>query len=81
MPVPSPKYALDPALVALGNAIRTVRKAKGMSQEELAHRSQIDRSYMSSLERGTQSPGVMAIVNVAAGIGVTVTELFAEAGL
>jgi len=81
MPIPSPKYAHDPALVALGKAIRSVRKAKGISQEELAHRSHIDRSYMSSLERGTQNPGVMAIVNVAAGIGVTVTALFAEAGL
>ena len=81
MPVPSPKYALDPALVALGMAIRSTRKARGISQEELAHRSQIERSYMSSIERGMQNPGVMAIVQIAAGIGISVTDLVAEAGL
>lgn len=81
MPSPSPKHALDPALVALGMAIRAMRQARGISQEELAHRSQVDRSYMSSIERGTQNPGVMAVVQIAAGIGVSVTALVAQAGL
>ena len=56
-------------------------KARGISQEELAHRSDIDRSYMSSIERGTQNPGVMTVVQIAAGIGVSVAQLSAEAGL
>jgi transcriptional regulator with XRE-family HTH domain len=81
MPIASPKHALHPALVELGSAIRSLRKARGISQEELAHRSQIDRSYMSSIERGTQNPGVMTLVQIAAGIGVSVAELAAEAGI
>jgi transcriptional regulator with XRE-family HTH domain len=81
MPIASPKHALDPALVELGAAIRSLRKARGISQEELAHRSQIDRSYMSSIERGAQNPGVMTVVQIAAGIGVSVAELMAEARL
>ncbi|WP_019657957.1 helix-turn-helix domain-containing protein [Variovorax atrisoli] len=81
MPAPSPKHARDPALVALGAAIRSMRKARGLSQEDLAHRSDLDRAYMSSIERGAQNPGVMAIVGIAKGIGVTVTELVAEAKL
>lgn len=81
MPAPSPKHALNPALVALGMAIRATRVARGISQEELAHLSQIDRSYMSSIERGIQNPGFMAIVQIAAGIGISVTELVGEAGL
>ena len=81
MPIASPKHALDPALLALGTAIRTLRKAHGISQEELAHRSHIDRSYMSSIERGMQNPGVMTVVQIAAGIGVSVTELAAKARL
>lgn len=81
MPSPSPKYALDPALVALGMAIRTTRLARGISQEELAHRSQVDRSYMSSIERGIQNPGVMVVHRIAAGIGISMAELVAEAGL
>lgn len=81
MPIASPKHALDPALVALGAAIRALRKARGISQEELAHRSNIDRSYMSSIERGTQNPGMMTIVQVAAGIGVSVAQLMVRAGI
>ncbi|MDB5827044.1 MAG: transcriptional regulator, family [Variovorax sp.] len=81
MPIASPKHALDPALLALGRAIQSLRKARGISQEELAHRSHIDRSYMSSIERGTQNPGVMTVVQIADGIGVSMACLIAEAGL
>ncbi|MGJ7557614.1 helix-turn-helix domain-containing protein [Variovorax sp. RB2P76] len=79
MPSASPKHALDPVLVQLGEAIRSLRKANGISQEELAHRSSIDRSYMSSIERGTQNPGMMTIVQIAAGMGVSVAELMLQA--
>ena len=81
MPIASPKHALNPALLALGTAIRALRKAHGISQEELAHRSHSDRSYMSSIERGMQNPGVMTVVHIAAGIGVSVAELVAKARL
>ena len=81
MPAPSPKFARDPALVALGNAIRLLRKARGISQEELAHRSHVDRSYMSAVERGVQNPGIMIIVAIAKAVGVSVAQLAAEAGL
>ena len=81
MPTPSPKYANAPVLVALGMAIRSLRKARGISQEELGLRSQVDRAYMSSIERGTQNPGVMTIFRVANGMGISVAEIFAEAKL
>ncbi|WP_368086508.1 helix-turn-helix domain-containing protein [Variovorax sp. OV329] len=81
MPKPSPKHALDPALIALGEAIRSMRSARRISQEELAHRSGIDRSFMSSIERGTQNPGVMTLVQIARGIGVALSEVLSEAGL
>ncbi|MDN6883831.1 helix-turn-helix transcriptional regulator [Variovorax sp. CAN2819] len=81
MPIPSPKHALDPALVALGLAIRATRQARGLSQEELAHRSHVDRSYMSSIERGTQNPGIMVVIRIASGIGISLEELAAQAGI
>lgn len=81
MPITSPRHANDPALVALGAAIRRSRLAQGISQEELAHRSAIDRSYMSSIERGGQNPGVMSIVRIARAMDLTMTELMAEAEL
>nr|WP_254790040.1 helix-turn-helix transcriptional regulator [Variovorax sp. OV329] len=58
-----------------------MRSARRISQEELAHRSGIDRSFMSSIERGTQNPGVMTLVQIARGIGVALSEVLSEAGL
>lgn len=81
MPISSPRHAQDPALIALGRAIRDARKERGVSQEELAHRAEIDRSYMSSIERGGQNPGVMSVVRIARALGMTVTELVVEAEL
>jgi transcriptional regulator with XRE-family HTH domain len=31
--------------------LKTLRQARGLSQEELAHRAEVDRTYISSLER------------------------------
>ena len=81
MPITSPRHANDPVLTALGSAIRRSRRARGISQEELAHRSALDRSYMSSIERGGQNPGVISIARIAGAMDMTMTELMAEAEL
>ncbi|TAK77159.1 MAG: XRE family transcriptional regulator [Aquabacterium sp.] len=81
MPVSSPRHANHPALIALGDAIRRVRLERGVSQEELAHQSEIDRSYMSSIERGQQNPGIVSILRIAQALDTTLTELAAEARL
>ena len=61
--------------------VREVRKQLALSQEELAHRSAIDRSYMSSIERGGQNPGILSVLRVAHAMDMTLTELMAEAEL
>ncbi|MGC4397647.1 helix-turn-helix domain-containing protein [Hydrogenophaga sp. T2] len=81
MPASSPRYADDPALVALGAAIRRLRTARGISQEELAHRCAIDRAYMSSIERGKQNAGVMTLLGIAAALEITAAQLLHEAQL
>jgi transcriptional regulator with XRE-family HTH domain len=81
MPVVSPRYAQDPSLVSLGAAIRRARLERALSQEELAHRSAIDRSYMSSIERGGQNPGIVSIVRIARAMEMTVADLMHEASL
>lgn len=42
----------DKSLKILGERIRRIRKRLGLSQEELAHQTGIDRSYMGGIERG-----------------------------
>ena len=54
---------------------------RGISQEELAHRAGTDRSYLSSIERGAQNPGIVSILRVVHAMEMTATELFAEAEL
>lgn len=81
MPVASPTHAGHPVLVAFGRAVRAARKERGISQEALAHLSGIDRSYMSSIERGGQNVGLMSMSRVAEALGVTLSELILDAQL
>jgi ribosome-binding protein aMBF1 (putative translation factor) len=81
MPAASPRFAHDPVLVAFGAAVRRARLEQGVSQEELADRAGVDRSYMSSLERGAQNPGLMAISKVAKALDLPIAHLMLDAEL
>lgn len=81
MPIASPRLAYTPALIALGEAVRSARLARGISQEDLAARAGLDRSYMSSIERGAQNPGIVSVLRVANALGMTASELFSLASL
>lgn len=81
MPTVSRRHSKQPALVALGEAIRRVRAASGMSQEELALRTEIDRSYMGGIERGESNVTVLNLARIAGEMGLTASELLAQAGL
>ncbi|CDM97519.1 MULTISPECIES: helix-turn-helix domain-containing protein [Limnospira] len=62
-------------LKALGFLIRQHRMAVGISQEELGLRCDLDRTYISGLERGVRNPSLTAIVALAEGLGITVSQL------
>jgi transcriptional regulator with XRE-family HTH domain len=81
MPIASPRLAYTPALIALGEAVRSARLARGISQEDLAARAGLDRSYMSSIERGAQNPGIVSVLRVANALGMTASDLFSLASL
>ncbi len=81
MPAASPRFAHDPVLVAFGAAVRRARVELGVSQEELADSAGLDRSYLSSLERGAQTPGLMAISKVAKALGMPIAHLMLDADL
>jgi transcriptional regulator with XRE-family HTH domain len=70
-----------PSLVALGQAVRRIRKSKEISQERLALLSEVDRSYMGRVERGDNNVALLTLVRIAEALEITVTELMAEAGL
>ncbi len=61
--------------VALGRVIARLREVAGMSQEELAERAGIHRTYISQLERGIKSPTLNIVVKVSVSLGVRASEL------
>ncbi|MDW5318455.1 helix-turn-helix transcriptional regulator [Rhizobium sp. PL01] len=61
--------------------LRRLRQAKGMSQEELAHRSELDRTYISSLERSVYSPSLDVVGKLSLALGVEVYELIVKSDL
>lgn len=50
----------------VGLNLQALRKAKGLSQEELAHRADIHQTYLSGVERGRRNPSVMVLARIAA---------------
>ena len=70
--------ARHPALRRLGSRIRELRTERGLSQEALADRAKIGRSYMSGIERGVRNCSTLHLVRLARALGVSVADLFPE---
>lgn len=66
-------------LVALGQTIRELRLSKGISQEQLALISEVDRSYVGRVERGDNNVAVLTLARLAAALGMTVAKLMHKA--
>ena len=60
----------------IGKRIREVRKEKGFSQEELAARADLDRTYMTSVECGRRNISIVNLHKIAKALDVTLEELF-----
>jgi transcriptional regulator with XRE-family HTH domain len=59
--------------------LRRHRTDAGLSQEELAHRADIDRTYISALERCVYAAGIDVVDRLAKALGTTTAELLTEA--
>lgn len=55
----------DKNLIELGQQIRVLRKSKGLSQEQLALKAEVDRSYMGGIERGQRNVSFLTLVKIA----------------
>ncbi len=63
------------AVALLAKNARKIRKDLGLSQEEVAFRAGLKRSYLSDLERGTRNPSVRALGRIANALDVTPSRL------
>jgi transcriptional regulator with XRE-family HTH domain len=57
--------------------VRRLREAQGLTQEQLAHRAGMHRTYVSQIERAVKNVTVVKLDQVAKGLGVPLTELVA----
>ena len=55
--------------------LRRFRHAKGISQEDLAYEADVNRTYVSKLEKGVSYPGLEIIAKLANALGVEPAEL------
>jgi CheY-like chemotaxis protein len=62
--------------VFLANAIKQQRSVLGISQEELAARAGLHRTYVSEVERGERNPSITSVEKLAHALQVSITSLF-----
>ena len=62
-------------LVTLGENVRQLRKAKGLSQEALADMSGLHRTYIGGIERGERNVSIANIIRIAQALNVEVSQI------
>jgi transcriptional regulator with XRE-family HTH domain len=60
----------------IGLRIKELRKAKGLSQEQLALKAEIDRTYMASVENGKRNVAVVNIEKIIIALGENFESFF-----
>jgi len=63
-------------LKRFGQRIRKLRRERGWSQEELAARCKLHRTYLGSVERGERNISVISLRRLARALRVSLSELF-----
>jgi len=59
-----------------GERVRQLRLAVNLSQEELAFKAGVHRTYLGSIERGERNPSLKNIAAIAKALDITLSELF-----
>lgn len=65
--------------IAFGIVLRSLRKARGLSQEEMAFECGLQRNFISLLELGAKSPTLRSLFKIGAALGVSPAKMIALA--
>ena len=65
----------DLTLAAFGRNVARLRAERGLSQDKLAESAELDRTYLSGIERGVRNPGIKAVLKLTRALRVGVDEL------
>jgi transcriptional regulator with XRE-family HTH domain len=65
----------DRILRSLGQSVAKHRRKKNLTQDVLAEKADLDRTYLSDIERGVRNPGLKNVAIIAKALGLTTAEL------
>lgn len=65
----------DKLLCSFGLHLKSLRLANGLSQEDLALKAELDRTYISGIERGKRNVSILNLFKIADALEVPVAEL------
>lgn len=63
-------------LIKFGERVREIRKEKGLSQEELAHKANLHRTYIGMIERAEKNITLVNIENIANALEISIKDIF-----
>jgi transcriptional regulator with XRE-family HTH domain len=66
------------SVVVFGRVLRRLRKAAGLTQEQLALEAEVERNYVSLIERGINQPTVRVIFRLAVALNTTPSNIFRQ---
>jgi transcriptional regulator with XRE-family HTH domain len=67
---------MEEITIVLGKRIRELRQRTGLSQEKMAAKARMDRTYYAGIERGERNPSVKNLAKIANALGVHISALF-----
>lgn len=65
-------------LQRFGQQVRTLRQRKAMSQEELAARAGVHRTYIGMIERGEKNVTIISMMKIATALDIEISELLKD---
>jgi transcriptional regulator with XRE-family HTH domain len=71
--------SLSPAHAAFGDALRELRKERGIAQEGMALKSGLNRGYYGDVERGERNVSLANILKIAAALEMPASQILARA--
>ncbi len=68
--------AADKIKKSFGARIKSIREAKGLTQEKLAEKVDMNTVYLSNIERGKENPTLNLLIKISTSLNVEMWELF-----
>lgn len=65
-------------LNAIGKRIRNIRKENLISQEKLASKAGLDRTYIGAIERGQRNVSILSLEKIAKALGTSISNFFKD---